>query len=166
VLLPGYPVTAIAEVLIDGVAQPPSEYRLDGNRKLVRLADAYGKAQDWPSCQRLDLADTEENTFAVTYYYGVAPPALATRAAAQLACELYRACSSEGGECALPTGTVRVTRQGVTVERAELATFLSGGQTGLVQVDAFLAAYGLGGPRRRRPAIWSPDGPRYAQRLG
>jgi hypothetical protein len=163
VLLPGYPVIEIGQVKLDGAVLAPSEYRLDAHYKLVRLADVDGNPQKWPACQRLDLSDTEERTFAVTYYYGISPPALAEAAAAQLGCELYRGCT--GGECSLPTGTVRVTRQGITVERAQLSTWLQGGQTGLVSVDAFLAAFGASGATRR-PAVWSPDGPKYAKQLG
>lgn len=166
VLLPGYPVIEIAEVKIDGDTQPPDEYRLDGYRKLVRLADAFGAAQAWPSCQRLDLADTEERTFSVTYYYGTAPPNIAVGAAAELACELYRACGGDdAGECRLPAGTTKVVRQGITIERPALVSFLATKQTGLVKVDAFLAAFGSSG-QRRRSAIWSPDGPKYAKQLG
>jgi hypothetical protein len=163
VLLPGYPVLEIAQVKIDGEIQAPSGYRLDGRRKLTRMADTDGDRQRWPHCQRLDLPDTEEDTFSVTYYYGIAPPALGVAAAAQLACELYRSCT--GGECALPSGTTKVTRQGITIERETLATFIAGATTGLVSVDSFLVAYGMEGAKRR-PAIWSPDGPKYAKKLG
>lgn len=163
VLLPGYPVLEIGQVKVDGEVIAPSGYRLDERRKLTRLADSDGDAQAWPHCQRLDLADTEERTFSVTYYYGISPPALGVAAAAQLGCELYRSCT--GGECSLPQGTTKVTRQGITIERNVLATFIAGAQTGLVSVDSFLVAYGSGGAKRR-PAIWSPDGPKYAKRLG
>lgn len=165
VLLPGYPVLEIGLVKLDGEIIAPGEYRLDDRRKLVRLADEEGNRQFWPACQRLDLADTEERTFSVTYYYGVAPPALGVQAAAQLGCELYRSCSGEGGECSLPQGTTRITRQGITIERGVLAAFIAGAQTGLVSVDAFLVAFGLGGAQRR-PAVWSPDGPKYAKQQG
>lgn len=164
VLLPGYPVLEVGMVKLDGEVQPPSEYRLDDRRKLVRLADSNGNQQFWPSCQRMDLADTEERTFSVTYYYGVAPPELGIQAAAQLGCEIYRSCTGSG-ECNLPSGTVRMTRQGITVERAALMNYLQSGSTGLVKVDLFLAAYGSDGARRR-PAVWSPDGPKYAKRVG
>jgi hypothetical protein len=76
---------------------------------------------------------------------------------------LYRSCT--GGECKLPTGTTRVTRQGITIEREALSTFLRGAQTGIVSVDAFLVAFGLGGATRR-PAVWSPSGPKYAKQAG
>jgi hypothetical protein len=165
VLLPGYPVLEIGQVKLDGEVLAPGEYRLDDRRKLVRLADADGDAQRWPACQRMDLADTEERTFSVTYYYGIAPPALGVAAASQLGCELYRSCTNGGSECALPTGTTRITRQGITIERGVLASFLQPGQTGLASVDAFLVAHGAGGAKRR-PAVWSPDGPRYAKQIG
>jgi len=163
VLLPGYPVLEIGQVKLDGEVLAPSEYRLDDRRKLVRLADEDGNPQRWPSCQRMDLADTEERTFSVTYYYGVAPPDLGVSAAAQLGCELYRSCS--GGECKLPTGTTKVVRQGVTIEKSVLMNFLTAGATGLTNVDLFLAAYGSGSARRR-PSVWSPDGPKYAKQQG
>ena len=168
VLLPGYPVVEIAEVLIDGETQPPSEYRLDERRKLVRLVDGFGHAQNWPACQRLDLADTEEHTFSVSYYYGVSPPQAAIGAAAQLGGEIYRACAGAGAgsaECALPLGTTKLVRQGVTIERQALEGFLTAGRTGMVKVDAFLAAFGADGARRR-PSVWSPDGPKYAKLVG
>lgn len=163
VLLAGYPVLEIGQVKIDGEVIAPSEYRLDDRRKLVRLADADGNPQGWPSCQRMDLADTEDRTFSVIYYYGVAPPDLGVAAAAQLGCEVYNACT--GGECSLPSGATRVTRQGITVERAVLMNYLQSGSTGLAKVDLFLAAFGSDGAKRR-PAVWSPDGPKYAKQVG
>jgi hypothetical protein len=39
------------------------------------------------------------------------------------------------------------------------------GETGIVEIDAFLAAYNPS-RLRRRPAIWSPDGPKYARPVG
>lgn len=169
--LSGYPVREILEVKIDGVALAATEYRLDGRRMLTRMADANGNAQRWPSCQRLDMDDTEVGTFAVTYAYGQDPPLLGQLAAAQVGCEIYRATS--GDECALPSGTVRVTRQGVTVDRmATLGWFRSGGAqarwaTGLSLVDAFLNSvnpYGL----TRRPMMLAPGQRRnrFAQSVG
>ena len=165
-LLPGYPVQEIVQVLLDGEVVAPSEYRLDEQRKLVRLADVNGKQQFWPACQRLDLDDSQERTASVTYYYGVAPPALATLAASKLGCEIFRACSGAGeGECAIPSDAVRVTRQGITIEKAALSTWLALGAYGIPEVGAFMSAYGANGATRR-PAVWSPDGPKYAKQLG
>lgn len=165
VKLAGYPVQAISGVLIDGVAVDPSLYRLDGHRWLTRLANPDGTPGTWPSCQRLDLADTEPGTFSVEYLFGAEPSLVAVAAATELACELWKACPGNVGECSLPSGTVRVIRQGVTIERKKVATFIAGAPTGLVHVDAFLAAEAAKGPGRRS-AVWSPDTVRYAKEVG
>jgi hypothetical protein len=161
VKLAGYPVQAIIDVTIDGVTVDPSEYRLDRNQYLLRLNDASGNRQLWPGCQDLGK-DSGDDTFFVTYSYGVAPPVAGVEAAKQLGCELVKACTAEtSGDCDLPPGTSRVTRQGLTIEAETLGLFLSSGQTGLAHIDAFLAVYGGNG---HRPAvIWSPEIAPFAQ---
>lgn len=103
VKLSGYPVREIVEVKIDGVVLAASEYRLDERRYVTRM-----NGSKWPSCQYLDLVDTEAGTFSITYQYGQTPPQMAKDAAAQLACEIYKACAAANGldvgECVLPTG--------------------------------------------------------------
>jgi hypothetical protein len=166
VLLSGYPVREVTEVKIDGAVVAPDEYRLDERRWLTRMADVDGNVQLWPSCQRWDKADSESGTFAVTYRYGQDPPVTGIHAAAQLGCELYRACT--GGDCLLPSGATRITRQGVTVERAGFAQWGYKGntwQTGLNLVDTFLNSYNRAGIPRR-PTIWSPSGPKFARSVG
>jgi hypothetical protein len=167
VKLPGFPVRAITEVLIDGEVVPDDEYRLDGYRWLTRMADPGPpvRARYWPSCQNLALDADQPGTFEVTYIFGQDPPQAGVDAAAQLACQLARACGAADGECVLPAGVTRVTRAGVQYERGVLASFLEQGKTGLVSVDAFLAAYNRGN-RGRRPGVWSPDVQQYAKRLG
>lgn len=174
--LSGYPVREVIEVKIAGeVIAEENNWRLDERRFLTRLADADGNAQRWPACQRLDLPDTEEGTFSVTYAYGQDPPIIGRLAAAQLGCQVYQ--SSVGGECTLPNGTVRVTRQGITIDRAVTIGWFKGSsmrtgpqarwQTGLPLVDAFLNSvnpYGL----QRRPVMAAPGTRRgrYAQSVG
>lgn len=162
--LAGYPVQEILEVKIDGAAVDPDGYRVDDHRFLVRMRDpaAPQRVVGWPTCQILDLPDTEHGTWSVTYTYGTPPPEPGKQAAAQLACELYRA--STGGPCSLPTGATRQIRQGVTVDRL-LLSWLKGGFTGLVHVDSFLAAYN---PQRlrRRPAVFNPDTSRFGRHAG
>jgi hypothetical protein len=155
ITLAGYPVTAITEVKIDGVVIDPSEYRLDEHRYLTRMRDPDSPEQQvfWPACQALDLDDDQPGTWAISYNYGVAPPAAGKAAAAQLACAL-----SAPAECGLPEGTVRVQRQGITVDRVSLLNWVSSGESGLNQVEAFLVSQ----PKlRRRPAILSPEATRY-----
>lgn len=166
VLLPGYPVTEIIEVKIDGVAVSPDTWRLDKWRYLTRMRDPANPTipQFWPACQILDLDDTESGTWSVSYRAGSPPPLAGKGAAAALACELYAAMT--GGACKLPTKATKIVRQGITVDRLQpLASLLLSGGTGIAAIDTFMAAYNPG-KLRRRPAIWSPDGPRFAQRYG
>ena len=158
--LAGYPIRAVTEVKINGDVIDPADYRLDRNRWLVYLEDpATGLPQSWPGCQRLDRDDTEDGTFSVTYEYGAAVPAAGLLAAAELACQL--ATAATGGECALPPGTTRVTRQGITVdlEKAQAALM------SLPLVSLFLATYNPAG-LRRRSSMWSPDLQPFAQQVG
>lgn len=174
--LSGYPVRDVVQVKLDGVPLLEDDnWRLDERRWLTRVADADGNAQVWPSCQRLDLNDTEDGTFSVTYRYGQDPPIAGQMAAAQLGCELYRSCGGGGGaNCALPTGTTRVTRQGIVIEKLAFSRWAfstqaagnqpAGWHTGMPLVDAFLGAYAPTGPKRR-PMVYSPA-LRYARSVG
>lgn len=160
VKLAGY-VRSIQEVKIDGVVVDPSAYRVDENRWLVRVDGSR-----WPSCQSMDVADTEPGSFAVTYNYGRIPPTSAQQAARQLACEIYKSCTG-ANECALPTGVTRVTRQGLTFERSFFQRDANGiWRTGLGLVDLYLNStnpHGL----RRRAVFWSPlRRARYARGAG
>lgn len=166
--LAGYPVREITEVKIDGAIVDADSYELRDRHWLVRLRDpaAPGTPVAWPGCQSLDLPDTEAGTFSVTYAWGAAVPTTGVLAARELACEIARAC--DGAEdCALPRGTVQVTRQGVSIDlRAFTAWGRTDGawQTGLVLVDAFLNSANpaaLSGP----PLIVSPDSPLFPARM-
>lgn len=164
VTLAGYPVRTIVAVKIDGELVDPSLYRLDDRRDLVRLADPDGTARRWPACQRLDLPAGAPGTFEVTYLYGADPPHAGVKAAEQLACELVRADPAVEGDCTLPAGTTQVTRQGLTIQRDPLATYISGGHTGLVFIDAFVSTYNPKS-QRRGTAVWSPDLQPFPQKM-
>lgn len=170
VKLSGYPVKEISEVKINGDVVDASDYRLDQQRYLTRLDGGW-----WPGCQNLSLPDTDSGTWSVTYTYGADPPQLGLSAAAQLGCELYKACA--GQACALPTGVTRTTRQGVTIEKLAFTTWaylpasrIRGGrapgwQTGMPLVDAFLNTMNPTG-RSRQPVFWSPGKRQYAPKVG
>jgi hypothetical protein len=161
VRLAGYPVTGIKAVTINGTVLDSSEYRLDMNRFLVRLADTDGNARFWPACQDLDREPGEPHTWSVEYFYGAPPPTAGKLAACELAAQFYWAMNNPA-KCTLPTGVTKLTRQGVTIERL-LPMFGKDGRTGLVLTDAFLASVNPGG-LRRRPAVRSPGYPRYGRR--
>lgn len=155
VKLAGYPVREILEVEIDGELVDAADYRLDRHRYLVRLSDENGRSQRWPSCQRMDI-DEGEGTFFITYLHGVDVPVSGRLAAGQLACQMMLGCSSDSEEeCELPTGTTRVTRQGLTVEAETLGAFLAKAQTGLAHVDSFLSVHGR--QASRPAAVWTPE---------
>jgi len=152
-----YPVREISQVKIDGDVVNASEYQLIRSSYLQRLDDPGPPVVKrlWPSCQNVTLPDTEDGTFSIIYSWGSYPPESGKLAAAQLAKELLKECNGEA--CVLPKGTTRVTRQGVTVEKAALSSWMSetGWKTGLPLVDAFLSAKNPSG-LKRRPVIWSP----------
>ena len=142
-------------------------------RYVTRLDDGH-----WPYGQNLTLADTEEGTFSISYTYGADPPELGMAAAAQLGCEIYKACpgAESTGDCALPAGVTRVTRQGITIEKLAFTTWAftgtvpragraAGWNTGLPLVDAFLNTYNSSG-LMRRPTFWAPGHRQYAQEVG
>lgn len=169
--LAGYPVQRILEVKLNGsVLVEGVDYRLDGRRDLIRLADLSVDApqQDrfWPACQDLSKPDTEPGTYSVTYEWGGVVPEGGKMAAAQLAVELFKASPGNGGECRLPNRVERVVRQGITMDRiVPVADMLRGGQTGLALVDAFIA---MVNPQKakRRSAVYSPDIDPFARQVG
>lgn len=147
------PVVEVTEVKVDGeVLVEGTDYRVDDYSKLRRLDDEV-----WPGSQDLDLEDTEEDTFSVTYSFGAEPPDSGVKAAAVLACEIVLACQPElAGQCRLPKNVTSVTRQGVTTTKQPLIVALEGGQTGIYEIDLFLTAWN---PHklRRRSRVLSPD---------
>lgn len=156
VVLDGFPVQAITQILIDGAVVDPATYRLDGNERLVRVSPNAQTQLYWPWCQDLALPTTQPGTWSVAYTYGTLPPVVGKQAAAQLACHLLAL--TDAGDCALPVGTTQIQRQGLTIQRELLATFKASGSTGLVMVDAFIAATNPGG-WARPPSVFSPDRP-------
>jgi hypothetical protein len=142
-------VRSITQVTIDGAVLDPSGYFVQSRRWLIRRSP-----DRWPRCQSIDLPDTEEGTWSVTYTYGKAPPVYGQLAAQELACEIVKACTP-GAACALPTGVVRQVRDGITIERSKFVRDENGvWVTGLGQVDMFLNSVNPKGVSRRG-VIWS-----------
>ena len=158
VILAGVPIRQIEEVLIDGVPLDPSEYALREPNALVRLRDVTepNRRLVWPGCQIMDLPETEDGTFAVTYTYGADPPQAGRTAAAVLACEIWKACPSGSGACNLPEGVSRVLREGITIETVPfVAAELKNGTTGITAIDSFIGLFS--GEPGGRSSVWSPD---------
>lgn len=162
VKLAGY-VREVTQVKLDGVVLDASVYRVDEHRYLTRVDGGR-----WPSCSNGALADTEEGTFSVSYTFGRTPPLAAIDAAAALACQIYLQCSGSGADCDIPTGATRITRQGITIERALFTLDAATGswRTGVTAVDYFLNTYNRRGLARR--AVFASPGSRgrYARPVG
>lgn len=159
VVLAGVPIREITEVLIDGVPLDEDEYALMEPNRLVRLRDVTEPRRRlvWPGCQTMDLPETEEGTFAITYTYGADPPQAGRTAAMALACEIWRACPTGSGECALPANVSQVVREGLTIESvAFVAEAIKTGRTGIAAIDSFIGLFGADG-ERWRSSVWSPD---------
>lgn len=149
IVLPA-PVYDVVQVKIDGVIVSGSEYRLDDNRLLVLLGD------EWPTCNDLNLPDTEPNTWSVTARYGLAVPEGGAWAVGELACELIRA--RNGEDCRLPRNVTQLVRQGVTIQFPNVIELVREGLTGLYLVDQFVSTWNPGG-LRRRSGTYSVDTP-------
>jgi hypothetical protein len=149
VVLPA-PVHSIVQVKIDGVVVSGSEYRLDDNRLVVLLND------EWPTCNDLNLPDTEPNTWSITARYGVEVPAGGSWAVGELACQLIRA--RNGEDCRLPRNVTQLVRQGVTIQFPDVIELLERNLTGLYLVDQFIQTWNPSG-LRRRSGVYSVDRP-------
>lgn len=153
---------AVSQVKLDGdVLLAGTDYRVDTEHdELVKLRSTRNS---WPCCQRLDLADTEDDTFSVTYTFGSAPPSGGVAAAAELACELALSCT--GGNCRLPKRVQSITRQGVTIALLDSFDVFERGMTGLPAVDLWLKSVNPHGISRRAKVV-SPDTMQPTRRIG
>lgn len=145
---PGAQVVAIDAVIVDGVVVNPARYRLDEGRWLVYLPESdSAEVQGWPRHQRLDLPTTAEDTWSIAYTFGAAPPLGGLKAAAELGCQLMLSCHPDpqvAARCRLPKAITNVSRQGLTIAKANPAALYPGGQTGVPSVDLWVATVNRG----------------------
>jgi hypothetical protein len=147
-LLPS-PVASIVQVKLNGEVLAVSGYRVDNYRELVRLGGA-----SWPICQDLTLADTEDNTWSVTYQVGEEVPTIGRLAVGELACLIMQACL--GQACAIPYNATTVTRQGITIDFPSIYELLDRKLLGLYNADLFIATYNPHG-LTARPRVYDVD---------
>ncbi len=164
VYLPGFPVTGITTVTIDGDVVDPARYEVLDRRYLHAVRQPDGSVLSFPSTQDLTLPTTEVNTFEVVYTWGRAPDTEWVRAAAIYGWEFALAWTPDCADrCRLPKRVTSITRQGVTATIVDPMQVIEKGGTGLVEVDSLLAALRFG-QGHRRAAIGVPGRRRRASR--
>ncbi len=131
------PVTAIGEILVDGVALvPEDDYRLYDGLWLVRADGSR-----WRCCQDLTVPSSEPGTWAITYTHGVEVPSAGQVAALALGCEIAKAMGG-AADCALTGRVQSISRDGVSAVIVDSQDFLQQGRTGLAVVDLWLSTLG------------------------
>lgn len=133
-----YPIVAITSITIDGAVFDSANYRLDDDWRIVRL-----DGEQWPTCQNLGLTNYtgSGSDVIVEYVTGREAPIELQMAAAELACELKKACNGDES-CKLPDHVRNVTRRGVEFELDDVTSLISEGLTGNQIIDHALAVYG------------------------
>lgn len=142
-------------VEIDGDTLGPDEYVLVDRRWLLRSASDDGSSRSWPCCQRLDRPLGDDDTWAVTFKFGTAPPRAAKTACAAYAGQWARAACSDDS-CTLPAGVQSLARGGVSIQFLDPVVLMENGLTGVPAVDNWLIAERYGD--RHQPAVFvNPD---------
>lgn len=170
------------EVLVDGQPVPLDVFRVDNGRTLVWEQECVVPcceampADDphscccpvdpceltcFPDCQDLSLPPDCPGTWQITYAHGVPVPEEGLWAAAELACEIAKACGGAGpGECRLPSNIVSLTRNQVSMEFANNGSVTNATgrvlRFGIPVVDMWVTAMNPYG--NTEPAsVYSPD---------
>lgn len=158
VALPG-PVYDVIEARVDGVLLTKNvDYRLDNNRLLVRLG------AEWPTCNDLNLADTELGTWSVTAQQGQPVPMLGRSALGELAIEFMKMLLCDDA-CMLPKPVQSLSRQGVNITFLDPNEVFASGRIGLYMSDLFIQTYNPNG-RRSRAKVYDIDALMNSRRLG
>ena len=148
VALPG-PVASVDEVLIDGVTIDPATYKVQNRRWLHRV-----DGQLWPTHQDLHAADDEVGAFTIRYQRGIPLTEEGEWAAGRLAVEFLAGMTDDS--CRLPAGATSVSRQGISIELADIREWFTNGVTGVPEVDLWIMA--VNPNKSKRPArVTSPD---------
>lgn len=131
-------------VKVDGIVLSPTAYRIDNGNLLVRQDGGT-----WPLTQDMGLPLGQPGTMSITYYPGVGPDDALSYAAGLLAIEWYKNFTNK--QCALPSMTTNVVRNGVTIT---LPAYME--TSGIREVDEIVKNYN---PHRlvQRSRIVSPD---------
>lgn len=124
-----YPILDVTEVRLDGVAMAAADFRVDRAQWLVRM-----DGERWPSCNSFALPNTSSVEIQVDMEIGREPPVELKIAAADLVCEMKKACN-DSTECALPPHVRSLVRRGVEIEINDIGDLFKTGLFGIPSVD-------------------------------
>lgn len=146
-----YPIVSVTSVKIDGETLPTSAYWVSDDRFIERVD---GTA--WPRTQKPYLADSEDETFSVSFTWGTPPPQAVRSATRRLACEILA--MAVGQPTSLSERVRSVTRQGTSLDLLSPTDLLNNnGRTGIFEVDLALVAYNADGHTAMPIVIMTPD---------
>lgn len=139
VAVPGTPISAVVEVLINGDVVPA---RIVDDELLVRT-----DGTDWPCRNQLYLPDGSPGTWSIEYTYGLLPPPPLILAVEVLACQLIAGwCTGpDCPTCLLPKRLTQLTYEGATVQTLDPFDFLDNRRFGILEIDTALAQYNPNG---------------------
>lgn len=148
VILPG-PIGDIEYVKIGAETISPTRYRVDDGSRLVSIDPTLV----WPTNQNLAASVGQEDTFAISYYRGMAPNELVRSAAGALAAEFFKLCTADKN-CRFPRRVKQVTRGSTTYE-VDVSLFADG-LTRIPEADLVIR---LLNPNllKQAPRVISPD---------
>jgi len=135
--LPFYPVTAISNITIDGVALDSSLYEIRDQIKVCRK-----DGEKFPTCQDLDVTLGQAGSWSVTFSHGVAPPVDLVEHMLDYACQLAK--RKLDRPCELPK-RINIDRDFVSLDPM---TFVKDGLTGWAPLDACIRSINPSGARR------------------
>lgn len=141
--LRGNPIVSVSSVTTAAGALPSADYQVANRSVLYRT-----NRTPW----NFDSGVT------VTYIYGQNPPPLGRLAAIKLGNELVLSVTDPDA-CSLPANVTNVTRLGLSFALSNTAALAALRQTGIFEVDLFVAVSNPSGALKR-PRIFSPDKPR------
>lgn len=158
ITLPGQ-IYDVTQVKVDGVIlTPDTDYRVDNGRLLVRL-----DGEAWPMCNDLNKADTEDDTWSVTFRTGRPVPSLG-QAAVGVLTEQFTKLLLCDDTCELPFNVTQLSRQGVDITFLDPQEIFQNRRTGLYLPDLFINTYNPHG-RTQRARVYNIDAP-FPRRVG
>jgi len=159
------PVSAVTQVVIDGVILDPAAYKVVQYRYLARV-----DGETWPCWQDLTKESDSgsldaENTWQISYTQNKGPDSAARYAASVFACQIAKGqCGDDG--CELPQRLQTIIRDGVSMTFADPLTFLQSTtppQVGLYEVDLWLRSVNPSGLHRRSTVRRADKPPRWKE---